>query len=319
MDQLKKAIIAKIEQYDNIALFFHELPDFDALGSVFGFQAFLEAKYPKKDIRIIGLDTLDNDFENELFTLNKNHVPNQFLVKALGVVLDTANSVRIWSQRQNFCPELVCIDHHPVIEPIGDIEWKDPSYSATAEMIAELVLEWDENKVKEQTCNYLYAGLLTDTNRFLYPSTSTHVYSIVEQLIKHGLDRQLVHDVVYLTDFKVLRFKNYLFNLANFEQKLGLAWVRIPKGSFARYGVKKMSYVNTLAGIKNIKIWASFYYDEDAKKWKGSLRSAKLPINQIATKYCGGGHPLASGMTLDKQSLINYVIKDIRKYLKNQR
>lgn len=319
MEQIKQTIIKKIEQYTNIALFFHELPDFDALGSVYGFKAYLQNKYPKKDIRIIGLDTLGSQFENELFQLDKDHVPNDFLAQSLGIVLDTANAVRIWSQRQNFCEELVCIDHHPNVDAVGDSEWKDPSYSATAEMIAELILEWDESKVKDIVCNYLYAGMLTDTNRFLYPSTTTRTYKIVEQLMTKGLNRQLVHNVVYLSNLEELKFRNYLFSLAHFEQEIGLAWVKIPKGSFARYDVKKMSYVNTLGGIKGIQIWASFYYDEDVKKWKGSLRSASLPINEIAKKYCGGGHALASGMTLEKQADITLVINDIKEYLKNER
>lgn len=319
MDKIRKSIVDKIEQYGNIALFFHELPDCDALGSVFGFQSFLCNKYPKKDIRIIGLDTLDSQHENELFQLDKNHVPNEFLANSLGIVLDTANVNRIWSQRQNFCQELICIDHHPSIEVVGDIEWKDSSYSATAEMIADFILEWDKKKISAYTCNYLYAGLLTDTNRFLYPSTSTRAYRIVEQLIDLGLDRQLVHNVIYLNDLNELKFRNYLFNLAHFDKKIGLAWVKIPKGCFGRYNVKKMSYVNTIGGIKGIKIWASFYYDSEAKKWKGSIRSASLPINQIAQKYRGGGHALASGMTLEKQSDINLVINDIKQYLKKQR
>ncbi len=319
MDKIRKSIVEKIEQYGNIALFFHELPDCDALGSVFGFESFLSKKYPKKDIRIIGLDTLDSQHENELFQFDKRHVPNSFLANSLGIVLDTANVDRIWSQRQNYCQELICIDHHPSIEVVGDIEWKDSSYSATAEMIADFILEWDKKKIGTHTCNCLYAGLLTDTNRFLYPSTSTRAYKIVEQLMELGLDRQLVHNVIYLNDLNELKFRNYLFNLAKFDQKLGLAWVKIPKGAFARYRVKKMSYVNTIGGIKGIKIWLSFYYDSDAKKWKGSIRSALLPINKIAQKYCGGGHALAAGMSLAKQSDINLVINDIKQYLKKQR
>ncbi|MCQ2748261.1 MAG: DHHA1 domain-containing protein [Mycoplasmoidaceae bacterium] len=60
----------------------------------------------------------------------------------------------------------------------------------------------------------------------------------------------------------------------------------------------------------------TFYYDNVLKQWKGSLRSAKLPINQIAEKYHGGGHKLAAGVTIYHKSEIKQIIKDVEDYLK---
>ncbi|MCQ2957253.1 MAG: hypothetical protein MJ233_05570 [Mycoplasmoidaceae bacterium] len=95
MIAIKETIVKKIEQYENIAIFFHELPDLDALGSAYGFQYFLKAKFPEKDVKIIGLDTLSSQFENNMFYFDKKHIPNEFLANALGIILDTANASRI--------------------------------------------------------------------------------------------------------------------------------------------------------------------------------------------------------------------------------
>ena len=57
MIAIKETIVKKIEQYENIAIFFHELPDLDALGSAYGLQYFLKTKYPGKEVKIIGLGT----------------------------------------------------------------------------------------------------------------------------------------------------------------------------------------------------------------------------------------------------------------------
>ncbi|MCQ2748263.1 MAG: hypothetical protein MJ223_03440 [Mycoplasmoidaceae bacterium] len=95
MTEIKEIIVKKIEQYDNIAIFFHELPDLDALGSSYGLQYFLKTKYPNKDVRIVGLDSLSPQFENNLYTFDKRPVENDFLGNALGIVLDTANASRI--------------------------------------------------------------------------------------------------------------------------------------------------------------------------------------------------------------------------------
>ncbi|MCQ3908610.1 MAG: DHH family phosphoesterase [Mycoplasmoidaceae bacterium] len=95
MIAVKETIVKKIEQYENIAIFFHELPDLDALGSSYGLQYFLKTKYPSKDVRIIGLDTLSTQFQSGMYDFDKRHVPNEFLANSLGIILDTANANRI--------------------------------------------------------------------------------------------------------------------------------------------------------------------------------------------------------------------------------
>ncbi len=317
MIAIKETIVKKIEQYDNIAIFFHELPDLDALGSSYGLQYFLKAKYPNKNVQIIGLDTLSSQFQSNYFYFDKKHVPNEFLANSLGIILDTANSSRIWTGRHNFCRELIRIDHHPKLETIADFEWVDDSYCATAEMIAELLFEWDYNAILIPTCNCLYAGLLTDTGRFLYPSVTPKTYAIASKLVEKGCNRQKVHDAIYLKDVNQMRFSSYVLKKAHYDKELGMAWAKLGKNSFDRFGVKlRMSMVHVLGNIRNMNIWFTFYYDDVVKQWKGSIRSNKLPINQIAEKYHGGGHKLAAGVTIYKRREMRQMVNDIREYLK---
>lgn len=317
MIPVKETIVKKIEQYENIAIFFHELPDLDALGSSYGLQYFLKTKYPNKDVRIIGLDTLSTQFQSGMYDFDKRHVPNEFLANSLGIILDTANASRIWSGRQNYCRELIRIDHHPKLETIADFEWVDDTYCATAEMIAELLFEWDYKSVLIPTCNSLYAGLLTDTGRFLYSSVTPKTYAIAAKLIDKGCNRQKVHDAIYLKDVDRIKFSSYVLKKAHFDRQLGMAWAKLGKNSFDRYGVKlRMSMVHVLGNIKGINIWFTFYYDNVVKQWKGSIRSSKLPINHIAEKYHGGGHKLAAGVTIYKHKEFKMIVEDIKEYLR---
>lgn len=317
MTGIKQTIVKKIEQYDSIALFYHELPDLDALGSAYGLKYFLKAKFPEKDIRIIGLDTLTSQFQNNMFYFDKTHVPNSFLIKSLGIILDTSTAARIWSGRHNYCRELIRIDHHPKMEVIADYEWVDDTYSATAEMIGELLIEWDANCIVIPTCNYLYAGLLTDTNRFLYNTVTPRTYNIAAKLIERGANREKVHNAIYLKEVDELQFRTYILKIAHFDEDLGYAWAKLGKNSFDKYGVKlRMSMVHVLGNIKRMRIWFTFYYDNVVKQWKGSIRSTKLPINQIAEKYHGGGHRLAAGVTILKPKEFKQMVEDIKQYLR---
>ena len=317
MVDIKNTIIKKIEQYDNIAIFFHEQPDLDALGSSYGLQFFIKTKYPHKDVRLIGLDILPNKFANNLFYFDKNHVENEFLSNSLGIILDTSSNARIWSQRQNYCRELLRIDHHPKTEVVADYEWVDATYSATAEMVAELLFNWDEQSILMPTCTYLYAGLLTDTNRFLYPIVSPRTYMIASKLVDKGANRQKVHDAIYLKEPNELLFRSYVLSKAHIDQDLGMAWAKLPKNCYDHYGVEiRLSMVHVLANITRIRIWFTFYYDDVAKTWKGSIRSTGLPVNNLAEKYRGGGHKLAAGMTFKNEKEMERFVKDVKKYLK---
>ena len=161
-------IADKIKKNNNIALFFHETPDLDTLGCVYAMKFFLQNKFPKKQVKIVGLDNLDAFFFNDLFFIDREYVSNTFLTNAFGIIFDTSKSDRVWSQRHNFCRELARIDHHPHVEVFADYEWVDIKYPAACQMVAEWLLSWDPRCMTIPICNYLYAGIVTDTNRLLF-------------------------------------------------------------------------------------------------------------------------------------------------------
>jgi phosphoesterase RecJ-like protein len=95
MDFIKKAIVDKMLMYNKISLFFHEVPDFDALGACYALKAYIKNIYAEKEVEIIGLDVLDESFSMNFFEFNNKHVPNSFIAESLGVILDVANEARI--------------------------------------------------------------------------------------------------------------------------------------------------------------------------------------------------------------------------------
>jgi phosphoesterase RecJ-like protein len=95
MNFLKTAIINKITECAKISLFFHEVPDFDALGACYALKRYIRDLFPEKEVAIIGLDVLDESFSKGFFSFDKQHVPNDFLTDSLGIILDTANEQRV--------------------------------------------------------------------------------------------------------------------------------------------------------------------------------------------------------------------------------
>jgi phosphoesterase RecJ-like protein len=95
MQFIVQTIIDKIKEYNKISLFFHELPDFDALGACFALKVYLQYKHPEKEVKIIGLDVLEEQFSLGFFEFSNDHIPNSFLAESLGIILDTSVQSRI--------------------------------------------------------------------------------------------------------------------------------------------------------------------------------------------------------------------------------
>ena len=318
MTLIQKSIAQKISEYQKISLFFHEIPDFDALGSVFALKQFLINKFPNMKVNIIGLDTLDPVFQKDYFEFDRTIIPNSELHDSLGIICDTSNENRVWSGRHVYCKELIRIDHHPQIESFAKTEWIDPSAAATCEMVGDLRSRWDPECIDKIVVGYLYAGLITDTGRFLYPSVHKETFELASKLVSTGFNRQRLNDAVYLKSSIQTKFEYYVHSLLKHNQELKFGYAIIPKNAYNKYQVElRLSMVHVFSNIKNLDVWMTFYYDNTINKWRGSLRSREIPINHIAEKFHGGGHKLAAGFTLQKKSEIKKMITYITSYLED--
>ena len=317
MEFLKKIIVQKIIEYNKIALFFHDIPDFDTLGSCFALKHFIKNMFPSKEVHLIGLDILNPVYAKNFFEFDQTYINNNFLKDSLGIILDTADEKRIFTQRHKFCKETIRIDHHPQVESIANIEWIDPTQASTTTMVASLLLSWNSKGITNHIANYLYAGIVTDTNRFLYGNLTSEIFLIISKLINPEFEFKKLYNVLYQKNLPEVMFESYILSKAKFLPKYNFCYVLLPKNSFNKFGVElRMSMVQLLSNIKGYKIWASFYYDDNYKKWRGSLRSSEYPINQIAEKYSGGGHKYAAGFTLNRKKEYKHLINDIIEYVK---
>lgn len=318
MTFIQRAIVDEITNSEKISLFFHEIPDFDTLGACFALKCFIKNKFPEKIVNIIGLDILDPSFSKGQFPFDQTHIHNSEIVGSLGIVLDTSNEPRIWSQRHRFCAKLICIDHHPQSASFANIDWIDVNSPATCELVSDLLFEWDPSCMDVRIASYLYSGIITDTGRFLYTSTRPKTLEIAAKLIDLGFDRQKLNDIVYLKSIKQASFEYFVFNLFKYNPELRFGYSIIPKNSYEKFGIDlRLSMVSVFNNIQNLDVWMTFYYDDTVRKWRGSLRSRTIPINTIAAEFNGGGHKLAAGFTLTSHKQIKKFIKRMEQYLKD--
>ncbi len=293
---LKQEIIQTIQAYDTIIIHRHVRPDPDAYGSQVGLKTILTETFPKKKVYAVG------ESEPSLhFLAQMDDIEDTVYKHALVIVCDTANTDRICDERYHFGDKLIKIDHHPNHDAYGDIVWVDTDASSTSEMVYELFQEAraDGWLMTDESARLIYAGIVGDTGRFLFPSTTERTFQIASELVRYHFDRSLLYDKLYEINHRTARLRGYI--LEHFTMTdTGLSTIKLPQETLKKFAVdptESSGLISVLSDIKGIKVWA-FFIEEESDLIRVRLRSKGPVINDIAQKYNGGGHPLASGATV---------------------
>lgn len=305
---MKEQIMTEIENYKTIIVHRHVRPDPDAYGSQGGLVEILKQSFPDKEIYAVGKEEPTLNYMRRLDSINDELYKN-----ALVIVCDTANQERICDDRYKLGDKLIKIDHHPNEDPYGDLLWVDTSASSTSEMIYEFYLSFKDRglKISDEAARLLFAGIVGDTGRFIYPSTTDKTFAYAGELIHYNFSRPELFNQMYDLDQNVVKLKGYI--LQNFEMHSnGAASVYMKKELLKEYDVRPVEasqLVSELGTIKGIKAWVFFIEEEDQIRVR--LRSKGPIINVLARKYNGGGHPLASGASIYSWDEAKNVVEDL--------
>jgi len=303
-------ILTAIKQYETIIVHRHIRPDPDAYGSQGGLTAILKESFPEKKIYAVGQEEATLNFLRRL-----DVIEDEVYKGALVIVCDTANQERIDDHRYTLGDKLIKIDHHPNMEPYGDLLWVDTNASSCSEMIYEFYLKGKESglKMNDEAARLLFAGIVGDTGRFLFPSSTEKTFAYAGELIHYNFSRTELFDRMYELDPKIIKLQGYI--LQNFVlQPNGVASVEITKDLLKEYDARPAEaslLVGSLGEVKGIKAWV-FFIEED-NQIRVRLRSKGPVINVVARKFNGGGHPLASGATIYSWDEVEQVVTELGK------
>jgi phosphoesterase RecJ-like protein len=308
MNEKALEILETIRQFDTIIIHRHVRPDPDAYGSQGGLAEILKASFPQKAIYTVGKEEESLNFLRRL-----DKIDDEVYENALVIVCDTANQERICDGRYRLGKKLIKIDHHPNEDPYGDLLWVDTNASSTSEMIYEFYLSGKEEGLvmTQEAARLIYAGIVGDTGRFLFPRTSQKTFQYASELIQYGFSLTELYDGLYRTKVNVAHLSGYV--LQNFQlSPSGVASVKMTKELLNEYDVspsEASQLVSLLGNIEGIVAWVFFV--EEEKEIRVRLRSKGPIVNEVAKKYRGGGHPFAAGASIDSWEEADWVIADL--------
>ncbi len=305
---MKKQIWQAISQAPVITIFRHKKPDGDAYGSQMGLKELIKTAFPEKTVYVLG--TQSNHWGKIMGSVDEG-VTNEAIQNSLALVLDTANEARVDDERYKLAQHIIKIDHHLFVEKFGELEWIDTSTMATCEMLTVLAIE-NNLTISKAAATFLYCGLITDSGRFLFANTSAQTLWCASKLIEAGVEIIPLYDYIYTSTENEVRFRGYC-QLNYQKTEHGVAYMFITEEIKKQFGInenKGAGFVNAISNIEGIHIHV-FFSQQDDGQVKIEFRSKDYPVNEVATKYGGGGHKLAAGTIVDSWETVKQVLQDL--------
>lgn len=285
-------ILETIKKYNQIVIYRHVNPDLDAFGSQIGVYLTLKELFPNKKINVCGEMTSDLiRFYPDVGDCLLNDEP------ILGIVLDTANRERI-DGYISVCDKVIKIDHHIIVDSYGDVNIEETSASSTCEVVTLLFKE-DNVAIPYDAANALYLGIIGDSNRFLYSSTSKKTFEAAAYLLESSIDIEKLYQSLYLKKKADMKVTKFIYN--TYQEYDGIAYYYLSSESLKELGITReqgSNYVNTLSNVEEYKVWMAITQNDVENNYRVSIRSRGVPVNEVASEFRGGGHMYASGATL---------------------
>lgn len=307
-----KQILKQIKKYENIVIARHIGGDPDAYGSSIGLKEIIIANFPNKNVYVVGTPANKFKYFGEMDKLPEN------LENALLIVTDTPDKRRVDGPNLDKYEYKIKIDHHPFVEKFCDLELIDDTASSASQMIIDFALEC-KLKIPENAAKNLFMGVVGDTNRFLYSYTTTKTFDLISKLIKQtNIDFTSLYSQMYLRSLNDYKFNAYITsNLVVTENKL--AYIKLDDKTLKEHNVDASTAGNLIENFHNIEeILVVITCSEDVNNnyIKCSIRSRGPIINEVASKFNGGGHALASGAKPKTFEQVDELIKELDKVCK---
>ena len=308
-------ILQKIKEYDKIVIHRHSTPDGDAMGSQLGLKAILRENFPEKQVYAVGDAAKRYSFMDGSVM---DTVADEFFDGALSIILDCGSSWLISDDRYKTAAATVRFDHHIFSEKIADEEVVDTSYESCCGLVTDFALQ-SGLRLSPVSAKALFTGMVTDSGRFRYDSTTANTFRLASALKEQDFDINDIYAQLYADDYEALRLRAQFILKIQFTP-YRVAYIYTTKKEFDSYGADSFTIsrgmVNTMSDIRGVDIWVNFTEVED--KVLVEIRSNKHTVQPVAVKYGGGGHAKACGTSVKDRAEAMALLEDLNAFNKGE-
>ncbi|MCR5748021.1 MAG: bifunctional oligoribonuclease/PAP phosphatase NrnA [Lachnospiraceae bacterium] len=301
-----------------IAISAHIRPDGDAFGSTLALYNYMKKKHPDKETDVFLIEP------NPLFSF----LPGYDEIKTgstddeydLFIAVDIGDPDRLGKNQVilNNAKERICIDHHLNYKNLADEahSYVVPEASSTAELIYDLIGERDLN---DDIAICIFTGIICDTGVFQYSCTSPKTMEIGAKLMTYNFDHtKVITEAFYEKTYKqnLLLGRALLESILLMDKRVIVSMITQKTLKFYDATSKDLEgIVSQMRLTKGVDV-AIFMYETVTGEIKVSLRSSEnIDVEEIASKFGGGGHARAAGLTLTGSfyDVVNNITAEIEK------
>lgn len=316
-----KKVLKICRQANAVAISGHVNPDYDALGSCLALQNILAQNGVAADI--ILEEALDRTFEHFAseyeFTLSPDKAYDVF------ISVDTAEVKLLPEKAQAIRQKAsvtINIDHHISNENHAELNFVQADKSSACEVLYYLFR--GHFRLDQTLARFLYIGIYTDTGGFVYSNTQEGTFLCLADILSTEFAAEkLLQDCFRTKSRAAYEITKRAFDSIKFyhDDKIVVSVLRekdfLETGANLNESKFIVSYLPTIEGVM-----VSISVSEPKKNdFHVSLRTSldTVDVSSIASKFGGGGHKRASGLTLrgDFDKAINALISHAKHVLES--
>lgn len=303
MEVLFQRTKREIEKAEKILLIAHRKPDGDTLGSC------IALKYALADLnKQVTMACIDEIPERYSYMPDIRDFITEFDFHEYDLLIVCDAGASYMTNYHEIYPDIfkgevpvVNIDHHASNDNFGTINLVDPT-SASTTMILYNFLKFAGYKITPQSATALLTGIYNDTGSFMHQNTTPETLKIASELMNYGgriID--VSRNLFKTTPVSTLKLWGRV--LENLKiNKEGVAMSVITKQDFDECGAEfdelsgAVDFINCVPETK----FTVLLHEDESGNVKGSFRTRNenVDLEEIASKFGGGGHKKAAGFTL---------------------
>lgn len=303
----------------------HVNPDADAIGSEIALYNILTGR--EKKVRVINhsitpynLVFLDKENVIEHYTEEKHN--DVFEMTDVLVAVDFNRSNRIVSMEKGFLSSQkikICLDHHQDYENIFDYLFIDTDYSATGQIIYDLIRKTGIVNLTYEAAVPIYAAIMTDTGSFRFERTTPEIHKIAAGLLEAGVNPGDVYDRIFdQSKFSKIKLLGRAVNsMKLYGENEEVSYMRLTRDDFDEtkaFESDTDGFVNVSLSVEKVKLGLLFL--ELNEGFKVSFRSkGVIPVNKLAAEFGGGGHINAAGLRIRDGNVDQFISKILNRAL----
>ncbi|HOP40206.1 MAG TPA: bifunctional oligoribonuclease/PAP phosphatase NrnA [Geobacteraceae bacterium] len=310
-------IIHEIESNTSFLITTHEGPDGDAVGATLALASFLSEL--GKDVTVFYSDPLPDTFR---FLPLADKVVNVLPDRVFDIcfVLDAGDLKRAGEDICAFrkFDKIINIDHHPHGEQFGDLNYVDPSASATGAMIYRIIKK-SGHPVDPATALCVYVAIVSDTGSFRYSNADSEAFQISAELVAMGINPWSVSEKLYESQpLQRLELLALALSTLSVSDNGEFASITVTLDMYQKTGTTAEftdGFVNYPRSVEGVEV-AAFFRETKTDVFKVGFRSkGKIDVSSLARAFGGGGHHNAAGCivsgSLDevKKTVFSYLEK----------